>query len=306
MKLFKKIISSICALTMLSSVVAVVTANAAVESPTISAALASYNEEDGTGTIDISIEGMATVDAPYVQLFNFGIDVYLDGDFDTSLYATTPPFAPPIKTNVISNVGDLTMNMLTSEDGVNYIRAAYNSDAGVMADQKLYSIKFKVNDTTVDNKVIIKDAGIAFRTYDESYEVISSMVKYGQAGTSASKENELAYAGDVIVTEGGDDIVITIPGTGDGTFTATGDEADVMPDQRAAAAIAEIPAVGEDDTYNAVKWTITVDGSQYDKTFGLANLDTSADMKMGLIVEYSTNDAETVTIDKAEYATVTE
>lgn len=318
MKLVKKLISAVCALGMIATMTSALVVQAA-ESPTVKIELTEYNEDTNIGMMTVKVQGLdKSVDERaedlFVAMIQIGIQMPKD-IFDASYYTTGK--GGQLSTNVKMGerfTSDVTGPAYNVIDGVDTIAATFmtNSlDPGKMlniyngddiSDITYMTIKFhKLTDDPVDMSELFGNVMVTTRHYDAAWTQnqfeqtsFGNMKDCAVANFDAPEIDPIKVVGPVIQS------------VGDGPFTATGDEAEVMPDQRAAAAIAEIPAVGEDDTYNAVKWTITVDGSQYDKTFGLANLDASADMKMGLIVEYSTNDATSVTIDKAEYATVTE
>lgn len=317
MKLVKKLISAVCALGMIATMTSAFVVQAA-ETPTIKLDT-TYDEETKEGTISVRLLNFdKTTDGEFEDFFITGVQVGIHWDpsiFDDSYYTTGRGgtieqnfvWGDRFAGNGISSKAyenDMLLatwaNTTTTEGQA---ISGYYDGQEAFSDIEFVKINFKkLTDDPIDLSELFGDVMVTTRQYNSMDWDINDKVdnKFGNM-TNCATTNYDAPELDPIKVVGP-----VIQSVGDGPFTATGDEADVMPDQRAAAAIAEIPAVGEDDTYNAVKWTITVDGSQYDKTFGLANLDTSADMKMGLIVEYSTNDAETVTIDKAEYATVTE
>lgn len=81
-------------------------------------------------------------------------------------------------------------------------------------------------------------------------------------------------------------------------FEPTDAEAEVMPNQRAVASIATIE---DGQASGSIKWSIDVTGANagsYDKTFELPTFE-AGEVKIGLIVEYDTSEADSVEITGA-------
>ncbi|HIT85451.1 MAG TPA: hypothetical protein IAA60_06045 [Candidatus Ornithomonoglobus intestinigallinarum] len=325
MKLFKKIISIASALAMVSSIAVATTAHAAQGDGDIklNATLASYNEADGTGTIDISVAGMDTLltDVPggMAQLITLGIDIYFDtGAFDETYYSGNSALPiSNISKNIPSNMGSITRALDPQGTGAKMVRIGFaDASSTVFADQKLFSFNFKVTDPSVENKISIKDTLLGFFLYDSAGEAYGGQQSYVQNEASMQEGYGLiTYSGDTVITEGGDIEIVIPPATG---ATATGDqllnlkpsdiglegdewttEDPAYADEKAVVSLANVK---KDDAITGFTWEIKAadaEGNPLEQTtkyFAAGNIESAAEVTVGLVVGYDTTEWQSVEI----------
>ena len=322
MKLFKKIISSVCALGMLSTL-AVFNVNAADTVGLISVDV-EYDQETGLGTATISATDVASILAlGYGSIDGFANTVVLDDEaFDVSYYNDEPYEGDDSYKNY-------EWYMLPSEDwGGTFTPGKYGGrdPEGFMVsctsmtdgerrpgpidyDFKIYSFDFKVLDTTVDNYITIKDAyftlkdGGTFRNFGDANYI----------GNAADIPEHLALQGHTIDGTGGGDITITIPGSG-GSNTSEGVAIDPEkigaegengvfttsdPDFEGDKAVAKLANVTANNE-GVMVWNVTgtrAAGGEENVNMDFEIPNTEGEVSVGLIVGYNEADWSSVVIN---------
>lgn len=323
MSLFKKIISSVCALGMLSTLAVFSVGVQAEEIGAVKAEVTDYNSETGEGTVTVSLTGVSDILAAYggtdwATIEGFANDVYLEADdFDTSLYGNVPPGNPPYRQNIVKTsdwTGTFTPGAYgTKVDGGFVISCVSmkgtDSTSPITDDVALYEFSFKVNDTSKDNTITLRNAYVTLNTYDQN-DFSLVVVTQGDAGYgSTNTDNTLGI--ENTVTEGvGGDITITIPAN-DGT-TAEGDnlvsiapediggEGTVWADDEGngEAAVASVANFTSNNA-GSVTWSITAtpaEGEAVTKSHAFDIPAVEGQMTLGLIVGYDTAEWNSVAI----------
>lgn len=300
MKLIKKIISSICVASMIASFAVVAMASdKEYTQPTIEASLTAYDKTTGEGKITVSIHGLGTVSANPILTTLENKIYFNEGSFDESYYTYNPSPMAPVKQHVKA-LGSFkaTLNANATEK---YFKVGFGPDnsSTIMADCDLYTVDFKVTDTSVTNKLVLKESYIVINAYDADW-VTMNKVSYGQAGASGE------FTGTLNVSS--DDITILIPAAAEsGASTAlnvdptdVGLDADAWTDGTSTVAVGLANVAAPASAASKIEWTIKatpVGGSEETKTqsFDLdATIEAAA--TIGLIVNYDTNEFSSVSV----------
>ena len=319
MSLFKKIISSVCALSMLSAVAISAVSVQAEELGLVSAELTSYDSETGEGTVTVSFGGLADILANYDEgmalMAGFTNSVQMSADdFDTSLYGRMPIASPAYRTNIVkagSWGGTFTPGPWVEATPSGVPGFTINcSGMNQLEDTPLYTFNFKVNDTSKDNQIVICDAYADINVYNMS-GMVEQVVTYGDAiHGSTNTTDSLGTSGDTAEGTGGGDITITIPAN-DGT-TAEGDnlvsitpegiggEGTVWTDDsgNGEAAVASVANFTSNNA-GSVTWSITAtpaEGEAVTKSHAFEIPAVEGQMTLGLIVGYDTAEWNSVAI----------
>lgn len=306
MRLVKKLISAVCALGMIATLSSAFVVQAAT-TPTVKVELTQYDEETKIGTLAVKILDLdKTVDERPEDLFVCGIQfgLKLPADtFDSSYYSTGK--GGQLSTNVkmgsrfssdvtgpAYNSETIAATFLTNSTDPGKALNSYNGDN--ISEIEFMTINFKkLTDDPVDLTDLVGNVMLITRHYDAAWSSWETESKYGNMLGCDVANYDFAEI-DPVTIEGP-----TIQSVG--TFSSTDEEATTLPNQRAVASIATIAA---DEAATGITWSIDVTGGDnagsYNKTFDLATLETNAEMKFGLIVEYDTTQADSVAITGAE------
>ncbi len=317
MSLLKKIISSVCALGMLSAVAVSAINVQAADLATIKAELTEYNNETGEGTVTVSFDGIETIISQYAAdcavVAGFANSVILDeADFDTSLYGRTPPANPAYKKNITkagSWEGTFTPGPYT-EGKFTISCTSMNQTTST----PLYQFNFKVNDVTKDNTITIYDAYADVNTWNPETFEFDKVVTYGDAVHGSTNTSDSISTSDT-ATEGtgGGDITITIPGSG-GSNTSEGVAIDPEkigaegengvfttsdPDFEGDKAVAKLANVTANNE-GVMVWNVTgtrAAGGEENVNMDFKIPNTQGEVSVGLIVGYNEADWSSVVIN---------
>ncbi len=310
MGLFKKVISSVCAIGMLATLVASMTVAQAAENPVMSATLTSYNKATGEGEFKVAVSGVQTGEYDFFQFTGFNVFISMNADdFDTTMYKSSALPTAPIKKNV------LKAGPITALAYGGYGARADKADAfGVSASSQqvfddtfdLFTVKFKVKDVTKDNIITVSSAKYIVDALDSEGANKGQLTYYKDGITDGAKplpeDRTLVVDGNVPVT-------IVIPADGSVVNvdpTDIGLDADAWTDGTSTAAVGlanvAAPASG---AASQVVWTIkatpTSTGVEAEKTlkpFDIPTIDSAA--TIGLIVNYDTTEFSSVTVVSGE------
>lgn len=300
MKFVKKMISSICAVSLLATTaVSIMTAHAEYTKPEVEVALNSYNKDTGIGEAVVKINGVSSAlvgDRADWYVAGAVINVSLDSDiFDTSYYTS----AVLAKKNVVKDVdygGNLTPGKYNTTGKYFKVSLAGTMELG---DMSIFKFPFTVKDTS-------KDATISFA--EAEVDIMAD---------STNKAGLLYSKGEVDIKP------LTIPGNkpaepvepakptvkDDGTIlpikpSDIGGTGDVFVGEDGSNAVAGLGNFTSTGTVNGIEWTIkyTPKGEAEvtkSKTFTpewLAGANLETKMTIGLIVNYNPAEYENVTI----------
>lgn len=304
MTFLRKVISSVCALSMVAAMAVSAVGVQAAEKGLISADVTAYNKETGEGTITVSLKNvediMGDYEADCATIAGVSNSIKLDStDFDTSLYKALPPAKPAYKNNIVK---------AGSWEGT-FAPGPYKGDMftiscsgmSLTTNSELYSFNFKVNDTTKENKIVIYDAYLDANTYDPNNDYALTVRTYGDSVHGSTATSDSLGVSDTAVT-------IVIPAAAEsGASTAlnvdptdVGLDADAWTDGTSTVAVGLANVAAPASAASKIEWTIKatpVGGSEETKTqsFDLdATIEAAA--TIGLIVNYDTNEFSSVSV----------
>ena len=322
MKVLKKMLSVVCAISMLATMaVSVATVHAdEYPAPKLIADLTTYNDTTGEGTITVSVEGLLTGEYQYGFINAFQSAVVFDGTkFDLTYYNDDAGYdhisaGDDIKDELTlqSNYGTI---IGTEYSGllVGYAPTSARkwTNANNFVDKNtLFTFEFKVLDPTKSNTIDFKQNEITINVMDKN--------AYNGTVLDTVSYNTIDSTGkglDVVnnVTLSGGDTSIVIPGNDSATADSSailnvkpsdvGGTGDVWTNEdkteNAVAGLANFTPAAE-TTPTSIEWTIKatpVGGvtKEYTETFDLgASIDAAA--TIGLIVNYNTAEYSSVSI----------
>lgn len=291
MKLFNKIISTVCALGLLATTAVSVVSVQAKEytKPEISAQLTSYDKETGEGAITVSLNGVesALVD-DYADYYVAGAVVYVglnSDDFVITGYYNSPAIVKKTITKVdgYDYGGTLTPGKYNTSSQYCKVSLAGTGEVGDMPN--IFKVPFKVNkDSANKNKVI---------TINEAE--INIMMD------SANKATLKSTDGNVDIADAAIKIMIPTDGTTVNIDpTDVGLDADAWTDGTSTVAVGLTDFAAPASAASKIEWTIKatpVGGTEETKTqvFDLdATIEAAA--TIGLIVNYDTNEFSSVSV----------
>ena len=315
MGLFKKVISSVCAIGMLATLVASMTVAQAAGDPVMNATLTSYNNETGEGEFKVAISGVQTGEYDFFQFTGFNARVSMNADdFDTTMYKYSALPTASIKKNV------LKAGPITALAYGGYGTPAADAFAVTASSQEvfddafdLFTVKFKVKDVTKDNTITVSFAKYIANALDSEGEYKGQLTYYKDGITDGAKplpeDRTLAVNGGITTERTSTTIVI--PGNDSATADSStiktikpsdiGGEGDVWASadgsENAVAGLANFTPSAATST---IEWTISVTpvggkAASYTQTFDLgASIDAAA--TIGLIVNYNTAEYSSVSI----------
>lgn len=293
MKLAKKLLAAVSALAMAATMLSSVAVVNAASDPAVELKIAESTEGTGLYNISVALDVTQCAGGDYVYCVQFTIPTgeYIDA----------------------SSINETQMNEETFED--EYINLVYGpgkfatANANFTGDSIIYAYLDMggtgqrlpaVRDIITFENVKLKD-GVQVEDIELGFSEFLVEVGANTGGTRYTLDvdtlNKITFPGNK------PDEPTPVPPVLEslGVFEPTGAEAEAMPNQRAVASIATIAA---DEAATGVTWSIDVvsDDPKYNGThnmyFPLAGGITS-EMKFGLIVEYDTEQAESVTITNA-------
>ena len=322
MKLLKKALSVVCALSMLSTMaVAAITVHAIDNAPTLSATLnEGYNSSTGEGQITLSVSGLSNIVTDYNVLGAWQADVVMDETvFDATLYKKGTVTNAPYKKNE-KKLGDWEGTFYPGVYDSATQSITVSAASMVQAeDTTLCTINFKVLNPTKKSKITIANAMLVGNTYnDEGMVVAYPEYKQGSmlntvdveipgsepeqpptpdkpsvpenTGTTADSSTIKAFnPKDLGLTE-----------TADGYFTPDADYANA--NDRAIAVANNFGAPG---AFNKIKWTMsrTPVGDVAETaslTKQIAHIDTNAAITVGMVVGFDITEYSAVSITNVE------
>lgn len=330
MKLFKKMVSAICAVGMIATMTSAFVVHAA-ELPTVKVELQKYDEGTKEGTFAIKLLGFdKTTDGDildyFVQGVQFGLKLPTD-EFDNSYYTTGR--GGTLTTNVVfgdrfnnGNTGrgwdeELGGVAITWANTATTAGNAINQYNGDDLSELLYAtINFKkLTDNEIDTEDLLGDIMISARQYNDSSWSVTNKTdtEYGNMLGCVAPIYDCVVLDEEVPPEptsieipanegdtASDDTLLTI------TPADLGLEGDVwttddpeFAGEEAVAAIANFANTGNAAT--GVEWTISatpaggVDATEYKDTFDFGASVESA-MTIGLIVGYDTAEWDSVEI----------
>lgn len=332
MKLFKKVISAVCALGMFAAMTSAFAAQTAV-TPTLEITLQDYDETEKTGTLVIDLVNVDQTVEEGDNLYLGSLDLWVSMPatmFDKSYYEGD---------NVYTNVWTDNTKLSSSMNGPNYLVNPDNPDQGEvitmawasankrqmisannrddMSRINLLNIVFhKVTDEPIDTKDLIVDKHfkVTERIYEDSSPSNNNFTASFTFGNMTDADANALYAGDKIP---GIEIVGPIIPAATGA-TATGDqllnlkpsdiglegdewttEDPAYADEKAVVSLANVK---KDDAITGFTWEIKAtdaEGNPLEKTteyFKAGNIESAAEVTVGLVVGYDTTEWQSVEI----------
>lgn len=310
MSLLKKIISSVCAVSMLSAFMVSAINVQAAENPVFTAALdtESYNSETGEGRIVVSVSGIPEAIGPNDIVSAFNMEIVIPSeDFDVSYYDKGSARNKPYEKNELQ-IGDWgTFQASPYVDETQSI-APLGYKMALFEDIDLFEIKFKVLDPTKDNTITITDAMFTVDHYDD--ETGEDFIGYIEHRLD---KGTLDVEYPTIDGTGGGDITITIPGSG-GSNTSEGVAIDPEkigaegengvfttsdPDFEGDKAVAKLANVTANNE-GVMVWNVTgtrAAGGEENVNMDFEIPNTEGEVSVGLIVGYNEADWSSVVIN---------
>lgn len=291
----KKILAAVSAiamsLTMLSSMAVV---EAADPGPTITLSIAESEENPGSDLYDITVNIDVTQcekgNTVYVGSFALQLGDYIDTSklLDQELNMETFENEYVNLEGGPAKYASFTPNVL---DGVFYYAFADTTGQGQMTPipmdiLTLKNLKLKDGVQTGDIEIGFNEFKIQVGTLLDRTDYTMNVEEINTIMFPGNKEPEPEPEPGLDVEQVGT------------VFEPTDAEAAVMPNQRAVASIATIE---DGQASGSIKWSIDVTGANagsYDKTFELPTFE-AGEVKIGLIVEYDTSEADSVEITGA-------
>lgn len=318
MGLFKKVLSTVCAVAMLTTVSSAFIVRAEEVKPTLKITVSYDDETKKTGTAKVSIVDLDKTtdkkDYYFVENIQVGIGIS-STDFDTSLYSTSG-FVKPINSNVKFNsrLESKAQPKAFSDDTLFFTYADPSIETNLtdstlvgrtdgIGDIFVEEFKFKLNSDTA--QFTPGNVMIVASTYSEDASSIIQMDKWGNMKGCTEMNYDFEVVGQTtpekpsVPTNTGataDSSAILnvkpsdVGGTGDVWASADGSE-------NAVAGLANFTPSAATST---IEWTISAtpvggEATQYTKAFDLgASIDAAA--TIGLIVNYNTAEYSSVSI----------
>lgn len=306
MTFLRKVISSVCALSMIATMAISAVSVQAAEKGLISADVTAYDKTTGEGTITVSFKNLediiadcTSIGAMGANVTGFANSIQFDGSFDTSLYsAGEMPWDPNPYEENITKTGSWTGNFAPGPyDATENQFTISITGAKQTKSTELYSFKFKVNDTSKNNTIVVYNAYANVNAYvQQNGKYVADVFTYGDSVHGSTKTtNTLAISNAPIA--------IVIPADGSALNvdpTDVGLDADAWTDGTSTVAVGLANVAAPASAASKIEWTIKatpVGGSEETKTqsFDLdATIEAAA--TIGLIVNYDTNEFSSVSV----------
>lgn len=296
MKLAKKLLAAVSALAMAATMLSSVAVVNAASDPAVELKIAETAEGSGLYNISVSLDVTQIEGGDYVYGLQFRIPLgeYIDASSILETQMNEETFEDEY-VNVSYGPGKFasmaTHNVSPSSNDIIYIFAD-TTGAGQRLPQVRDIITFE--NIKLKDDVTTADIELGFSEFLIEAGANTGGTRYT---LDVSTLNKITFPGNK------PDEPTPVPPVLEslGEFEPTGAEAEAMPNQRAVASVATIAA---DEAATGVTWSIDVvsDDPTYNGThdmyFPLAG-GIASEMKFGLIVEYDTEQAESVTITNA-------
>lgn len=308
MKILKRFISSICAISMIAAVsISAVTVHADTN-PTVSAKLLDYAADTGIGTVAVYLEGMQTGKFDFPFLTSFQAKAYMP---ETDFYIKDRTTKFNVTSTIVNNMPS-TPTVAYSDSKLVYAWLATGTSlyvpASTIGDKgEIFKFNFKVKDTTKTNTIKIDE--VAFNVKGYSEEDLEWADYVGNQDYSQVLNNVTVDDSDLTIKGG--DITIEIPANGGATADSSailnvkpsdvGGTGDVWASADGSEnAVAGLANFTPSTATSTIEWTISAtpvggEAKQYTKAFDLgASIDAAA--TIGLIVNYNTAEYSSVSI----------